>query len=193
MPACLTDGLHALSGEHKGSARRLHMSSVVVSLSLCYFLVISLGGRRRWLEETGFPASPAAEAEAPVAQAILRHMWSEARRQWDLYSRPPVLSSKKPPRIFQSGLQQGPARRRAPLLSRRRASRRGGGAGEEYARQASTSLSARSCRDGPSRFSALKVVNPLSGGGARRATSTEDRRRQPGRWVAVSEPTPWPR
>ena len=27
--------------------------------------------------------------EAPVAQAILRHMWSEARRQWDLFSAPP--------------------------------------------------------------------------------------------------------
>ena len=27
--------------------------------------------------------------EAPVAQAILRHMWSEARRQWGLFSAPP--------------------------------------------------------------------------------------------------------
>ena len=27
--------------------------------------------------------------EVPVAQAILRHMWSEARRQWDLFSAPP--------------------------------------------------------------------------------------------------------
>ena len=30
-----------------------------------------------------------ADDEAPVAQAILRHMWSEARRQWDLFSAPP--------------------------------------------------------------------------------------------------------
>ncbi|CAE7923243.1 unnamed protein product [Symbiodinium sp. KB8] len=30
-----------------------------------------------------------ADDEAPVAQAILRHMWSEARRQWDLFAAPP--------------------------------------------------------------------------------------------------------
>ena len=38
-----------------------------------------------------------ADDEAPVAQAILRHMWSEARRQWDLHSAPPPRPAPTPP------------------------------------------------------------------------------------------------
>ncbi|CAE7559110.1 unnamed protein product [Symbiodinium sp. CCMP2592] len=56
----------------------------------------------------------AAPAEQPVVRAIIRHMWSEARRQWNEFSAPPpapatatppppalpTLAGEKPPRTF---------------------------------------------------------------------------------------------